>query len=265
TSQYLRKLCIDCSVPLPSTEVNALFDICFPNVFHLDVGSFKEMNTTLVEKLSNCFPNVETLHMEKIECSSSSDNNDEEWEKTLKMLFEDESIFPKVQNFFVGNVSRYCTESDPKLPAYKRPLNLIHIYDGTPNINYVKTSPWRSTLTELHLGYYIENDGIEYIGQLHNLKNLCNLEELRVFFGGEDCNISAGGLITLFTLPEKEPEKSFPYKLKHLVIANFFEGNVDLFKAIDQNCPNLRTLGLPFNDYLTFNDGVMPFIVSHFK
>ncbi|OZC05508.1 hypothetical protein X798_07518, partial [Onchocerca flexuosa] len=95
--------------------------------------------------------------------------------------------------------------------------------------------------------------------------NLCNLEELRVFFGGEDCNISAGGLITLFTLPEKEPEKSFPYKLKHLVIANFFEGNVDLFKAIDQNCPNLRTLGLPFNDYLTFNDGVMPFIVSHFK
>ncbi|VDK79019.1 unnamed protein product [Onchocerca ochengi] len=285
TSQYLRKLCIDCSVPLPSTEVNALFDICFPNVIHLDIGSFMEMNTTLLGKLSNCFPNVETLHMEKIERSSSCDN-EEEWEKTLKMLFEDESIFPKVQNFFVGDVMKYCPAGDPKLPAYKRPLNLLHIYKGTPYIDFrnIRISPWQSTLTELHLGYHIENNGIEYIGHLHNLKvfswglslytfdeefahikNLYNLEELRVFFGGEDCNISAEGLITLFTLPEKEPEKSFPYKLKHLIMANYYEGSVDLFKAIDRNCPNLITLGLPFNDYLTFYDGVMPLIVSHFK
>uniref|UniRef100_A0A8R1TMF5 F-box domain-containing protein n=1 Tax=Onchocerca volvulus TaxID=6282 RepID=A0A8R1TMF5_ONCVO len=266
TSQYLRKLCIDCSVPLPSTEVNALFDICFPNVIHLDIGSFMEMNTTLLGKLSNCFPNVETLHMEKIERSSSCDN-EEEWEKTLKMLFEDESIFPKVQNFFVGDVMKYCPAGDPKLPAYKRPLNLLHIYKGTPYIDFrnIRISPWQSTLTELHLGYHIENNGIEYIGHLHNLKNLYNLEELRVFFGGEDCNISAEGLITLFTLPEKEPEKSFPYKLKHLIMANYYEGSVDLFKAIDRNCPNLITLGLPFNEYLTFYDGVMPLIVSHFK
>nr|CDP98286.1 Bm10476 [Brugia malayi] len=148
----------------------------------------------------------------------------------------------------------------------------------------IRVSPWRYTLTELHLGSYIRNDGIEYIGHLHSLKvfswglslytfdeefahikNLYNLEELRVWFGGQDCNVTPEGLITLFTLPQNEPEKSFPYKLKHLVISNYLEGTVDLFRVIDQNCPNLRTLGLPFNDYLPFNDGVMPFIVSNFK
>ncbi|VDO53098.1 unnamed protein product [Onchocerca flexuosa] len=44
TSRYLRKLCIHCSVFLPSARVNALFDICFPNVIHLDIGSFKSTN-----------------------------------------------------------------------------------------------------------------------------------------------------------------------------------------------------------------------------
>ncbi|EJW74271.1 hypothetical protein WUBG_14820, partial [Wuchereria bancrofti] len=181
------------------------------------------------------------------------------------MLFEDESIFPKVQNFFFGNVREYCLENDPKLPACKRPLNLLHIYDGVAETDKIRTSPWRSTLTELHLGSYIRNDDIEYIGLLHNLKKLYNLEELRVWFGGQDCDVTSDGLIELFTLPEKEPEKSFPYKLRHLVMSNYFEGTVDLFRVINRNCPNLKTLGLPFNDYLTFNDGVMPFIVSNFK
>ncbi|KAL3985175.1 F-box-like family protein [Acanthocheilonema viteae] len=286
TSQRLRKLCIDCSVPLPSASVNALFDICFPNVVHLDIGSFEEMNTTLLEKLSYCFPNVKTLHAESLERSSIHDDNAEEWKKTLEMLFEDENIFPRVQNFFVGDVSKYISENDPKLPVCKRPLNLFHIYDGTPYINFIdiKTSPWRSTLTELYLGSYIENEDLEYIGYLHNLKvfswnmslytfdeqfahlkNLYNLEELRVFFGGEDCNVSSEGLIDLFTLPEKNPEKSFPFKLQHLIFANYFGGTVDLFRAIDWNCPNLKTLGLPFNEYVTSEDGVIPFIVKNFK
>ncbi|VDM22059.1 unnamed protein product [Wuchereria bancrofti] len=252
TSQYLRKLCIDCSVPLPSAQVNALFEICFPNVIHLDIGSFKEMNTTLLKKLSNSFPNVNTLHMERVKQSPGSDNPDE-WKKTLEMLFEDGSIFPEVRNFFVGNVSVYSSENDPRLPAYKRPLNLLHIYDGVADIDMIRASPWRSTLTELHLGSYIRNDGIEYIGLLHNLKvfswglslytfdeefahikNLYNLEELRVWFGGQDCNVTPEGLIALFTLPQKEPEKSFPYKLKHLVISNYLEATIDLFRVIDR-------------------------------
>ncbi|KAK6106924.1 F-box-like family protein [Brugia pahangi] len=285
TSQCLRKLCIDCSMPLPSSKVNALFEICFPNVIHLDIGSFKEMNTTLLKKLSSSFPNVKTLHMERVGKSPKCDNADE-WRNTLEMLFEDETIFPKVQNFFFGDVRAYCQESNPKLPACKRPLNLLHIYDGVAETDFSKitTSPWRSTLTELHLGSYIRNEHIKYIGLLHNLKvfswglslytfdeefahikKLYNLEELRVWFGGQDCNVSSDGLIELFTLPEKEPEKSFPYKLRHLVMSNYLEGTVDLFRVIDRNCPNLKTLGLPFNEYLTFNDGVMPFIVSNFK
>uniref|UniRef100_A0A8R1TWA1 Uncharacterized protein n=1 Tax=Onchocerca volvulus TaxID=6282 RepID=A0A8R1TWA1_ONCVO len=44
TSHYFRELFIDCSVPLPSTQVNALFDICFPNVIHLNIGSFKDID-----------------------------------------------------------------------------------------------------------------------------------------------------------------------------------------------------------------------------
>lgn len=66
------------------------------------------------------------------------------------------------------------------------------------------------------------------------LQNLYNLEELRVWFGGQDCYVSAEGLIALFTLPENEPEKSFPYNLKHLMMADYLEGTVDLFKAIDR-------------------------------
>uniref|UniRef100_A0A0R3S147 F-box domain-containing protein n=1 Tax=Elaeophora elaphi TaxID=1147741 RepID=A0A0R3S147_9BILA len=266
TSRHLRKLCIDCSVPLPSAQVNALFDICFPNVVHLDISSFKEMDTTLLKRLSHCFPNVKTLHMDKVERSSSQDENAEEWKKTLKMLFEDENIFPKVQNFFVGDVREYTPETDPKLPACKRPLNLLYIYEGTGCIDFVDilTSPWRSTLTELYLGSFIRNDGIEYIGYLHNLKvfswglslytsneelapikNLYNLEQLRIFFGGEDCFVSASGLITLFTLPEKDPEKSFPYKLQHLIIGNYYEGSVDLFRTIDRK----RLIFLDLSDF----------------
>ncbi|KAM3717757.1 F-box protein [Dirofilaria immitis] len=285
TSQYLRKLCINCSIRLPSAEVNALFDICFPYVIHLDISSFKKMNATLLRKLSNCFPNVQTLHMENMEWTSSCDDSKDEW-VTLKTLFEEENVFPKMENFFLCDINCYTPENDPKLPLYKRPLNLLHIYEGTPYINFsnIITSPWRSTLTELHLGYYTIDGSLEYVGYLHNLKvfswglslytldeefahlkNLCNLEELRVWFGGEDCSVSPEGLIALFTLPEKEPEKSFPFKLKHLVFANYFEGNVDLFKAIDRNCPNLTTLGLPYNEYFAFSDRVMPFIVTHFK
>ncbi|CAG9531165.1 unnamed protein product [Cercopithifilaria johnstoni] len=281
TSQYLRKLCIDCSVPLPSTRVNALFDICFPNVIHLDIGSFKEMNTTLLEKLSYCFPNVKTLHLERLKRCSSRNGGIDEWKQTLKMLFEDENIFPKVQNFFIGDISDY----GPKLPACKRPLNLLHIHNGAGRINFseIRTSAWRLTLTELFLEF-IENEDIEYIGLLQNLKvfslnmslyafdehfvhikNLHNLEELRIYFGGEDCNISSTGLIDLFTLPERDPENSFPFKLQHLIIASFYGGTSDLFDAIDQNCPNLKTLGIPYNKYSIFHDEIMPSIIKNFK
>ncbi|EJD73770.1 hypothetical protein LOAG_13847, partial [Loa loa] len=105
------------------------------------------MNVTLLRKLSDCFRNVEILHMNEkcseygLYCklhaishsqSSKCDNKAEEWKETLKMLFEDENIFPKIQNFFVGggDVSAYSSESYPKLPACKRPLNLLRIYGG---------------------------------------------------------------------------------------------------------------------------------------
>lgn len=34
----------------------------------------------------------------------------------------------------------------------------------------IGTSPWKSTLTELYLGYFIENEDFQYIAELHNLK-----------------------------------------------------------------------------------------------
>ncbi|KAM3717827.1 F-box protein [Dirofilaria immitis] len=282
-SQHLRKICIDCSIPLPSSQVNSLFDICCPNVIHLDIGTFKEMNTTLLEKLSSSFPNVKTLHVEKLERSSKDDHDEKEWKKTLEMLFEDENIFPKMQNLFVGDVTVYCPEYNPKLPACKRPLNLLHIYKGTVYIDRIKTSPWLLTLTELHIESFAKNEHIEYISQLQNLKvfswassrntydyefahlkKLYNLEELRIWFRYEYSHITTAGLINLFTLPEKEPNKSFPFKLKHLIFANFFHGSIELFKVIDRNCPNLKTLGLPFNDCLTYNDVVFT-VVKNFK
>uniref|UniRef100_A0A8R1XZS6 F-box domain-containing protein n=1 Tax=Onchocerca volvulus TaxID=6282 RepID=A0A8R1XZS6_ONCVO len=305
TSQYLRKLCIDCSVPLPSAEVNALFDICFPHVIHLDIGSFKEMNIIFLKKLSNCFPNVETLHMDGVMRCSISDQNGKEWNEMLEMLFDDENIFPKMQNFFMGSVEQYCSKTNARLSTCKRPLNLLYIHQGATRVNFseIKISPWKTTLTELYLGYSIENEDFRYIAELRNLKvfslaiclytldediaplkNLYNLEELRMHYGGQDCDLSTEGMIDLFTLPVKEPEKSFPYKLKHLEIADFHVCRTDLLKAIDQkhinifleteyiirklnishySCPELRTLGLSFNEYM--GDDAMPFIISNFK
>ncbi|EJD74389.1 hypothetical protein, variant [Loa loa] len=284
TSRYLRKLCIYCSVPLPSAQVNALFDICFPNVVHLDIGSFREMNTTLLKKLSDCFPNVETLHMDEVQRCSAYAECGEEWNEVLEMLFGDESIFPKMHNFFIGDISQYCMRTVAKLWACKRPLNLLHVHSGAVKLNLIgiSSSPWKSTLTELHLGYYIGSEDFKYIAELRNLKvfsltvclhisdqaiaplkNLYNLEELRMNYGGRDCSLSSSGMITLFTLPYKEPEKSFPYKLKHLEIAEFHACRTVLLEVIDRNCPELRTLGLPYNKYM--DDDAVPFIISHFK
>ncbi|VDM91958.1 unnamed protein product, partial [Onchocerca ochengi] len=276
TSHYLRKLCIDCSVPLPSVKVNALFDICFLNVIHLDLGYFKEMNTILLKKLSDCFPNVETLHMEEF-YRGSTDQNGEEWNKVTEMLFGDESIFPKMQNFFMGTIDIYRT----KLSACKRPLNLLYIDIGVDRMNEIRTSSWRSTLTELYLLSFIDNNDLQYIVDLHNLKvfslvlmytsdehiaplkNLYNLEELHMNCGGSDCYLSTEGTINLFTLPVKKAEKSFPYKLKHLEFIDFRACKIDLLKAIDQNCPELKTLGLSFNEHM--GDEAVPFIISNFK
>ncbi|MCP9262396.1 hypothetical protein DINM_005788 [Dirofilaria immitis] len=250
-SQHLRKICIDCSIPLPSSQVNSLFDICCPNVIHLDIGTFKEMNTTLLEKLSSSFPNVKTLHVEKLERSSKDDHDEKEWKKHWK-------CYSKMKTFF-----RKCK------------ISLLAIR--------IKTSPWLLTLTELHIESFAKNEHIEYISQLQNLKvfswassrntydyefahlkKLYNLEELRIWFRYEYSHITTAGLINLFTLPEKEPNKSFPFKLKHLIFANFFHGSIELFKVIDRNCPNLKTLGLPFNDCLTYNDVVFT-VVKNFN
>lgn len=66
------------------------------------------------------------------------------------------------------------------------------------------------------------------------LQKLNNLEELRINCGGEDCDLTNDGMIALFTLPYKEPEKSFPYKLKHLEIAHFHPCRTSLLQAINQ-------------------------------
>ncbi|VDK87583.1 unnamed protein product [Litomosoides sigmodontis] len=284
TSQHLRKLCIHCSVPLLSARVNELFEISFPNVVHLDIGSFKEMNTSLLKKLSDSFPSVETLHMDEVHRCSVYDQTGEEWNEVLEMLFEDETIFPKMRNFFMGNVGQYRLKTDAKLSACKRPLNLLSVHNGISKLNFANiiTSPWRSTLTELYLGYYIENEDFQYIAYLHNLKvfsvamclytsdvdlvplkNLYNLEELRINCGGQDCELTNDGMTALFTLPDKEPEKSFPYKLKHLEIANFYACRSGLLRAIDCNCPELKTLGLARNAFM--DDEALPFIISNFK
>lgn len=41
-------------------------------------------------------------------------------------------------------------------------------------------------------------------------------------------------MINLFTLPDKEPEKSFPYKLRNLALTEFQMCNAELVKVIAQ-------------------------------
>lgn len=167
----------------------------------------------------------------------------------------------------MGDVSQYCVKADEKLWACKRPLNLLRVNNGAIKLNFVGigTSSWKSTLTELHLGYYIENEDFQYIADLHNLKvfslgiciyvpdefiaplkNLYNLEELRINCGGEDCDLTNDGMIALFTLPCKHPEKSFPYKLKHLELADFHACRTNLLETInrkyaDYYCRSVKT------------------------
>uniref|UniRef100_A0A0R3RMY9 F-box domain-containing protein n=1 Tax=Elaeophora elaphi TaxID=1147741 RepID=A0A0R3RMY9_9BILA len=281
TSQHLRKLCIDCFVRLPSVAFNALFDIYFPNVVHLDLGSFKEINATLLRKLSDSFPNVETLHMDDVERYSVNNQYGEEWDEVLEMLFENENIFPKMRNFFMGDVGKF--HQGRKLLSCSRPLNLLRVYNGLSELDFMRiVTSLKSTLTELYLGYYIKNEDFQYIGDLHNLKvfslsiclytfdadiaplkNLYNLEELRINCGGQDCDLTNDGMIALFTLSRKEPEKLFPYKLKHLEIADFHACKVNLLQVINCNCPELKTLGLQYNGYM--GDEAVPFIISNFK
>uniref|UniRef100_A0A8R1TJ94 F-box domain-containing protein n=1 Tax=Onchocerca volvulus TaxID=6282 RepID=A0A8R1TJ94_ONCVO len=283
-SQRLRKLCIDCAVKLPSTQVNELFVVRMPNVTYLDISSFDEMNATLLKKLSRCFPNLDTLHMEGVRRCSSFIRCEGEWNQMLELLFEDENTFPKIENFFVGDLNEYWDGSGTKLLAWKRSLKVLHIENGAARINFygVTTSPWRFTLTELYLGYFITNHDFRHIGLLHNLKilsldmclytndedifhlkNLCNLEEFRLACGGHYCNLTAIGMINLFTLPEREPEKSFPYKLRNLALTEFQICSVELIYVIAQNCPKLRTLNLQHNEYM--GDDIMYFITRNFS
>lgn len=55
----------------------------------------------------------------------------------LEILFEDESIFPKMRNFFMGDLSRYRLKTDAKLPACKRPLNLLRVCNGAVKLRLV--------------------------------------------------------------------------------------------------------------------------------
>ncbi|VDO41117.1 unnamed protein product, partial [Onchocerca flexuosa] len=173
-SQRLRKLCIDCAVTLPSTQVNGLFVVRMPNVTHLDISSFDEMDATLLKKLSRCFPNLDTLHMEGVRRCSSRFRCEGEWNQILELLFEDENTFPKIENFFVGDLNEYWNGSGSKLLAWKRSLKILHIENGAARVNFygIITSPWRFTLTELYLGYFITNHDFRHIGLLHNLKIL---------------------------------------------------------------------------------------------
>lgn len=52
----------------------------------------------------------------------------------LKLLFEDENTFPKMENFFVGDMNEYCDGADKKLLAWKRSLKVLHIENGAARI-----------------------------------------------------------------------------------------------------------------------------------
>ncbi|VDM21130.1 unnamed protein product [Wuchereria bancrofti] len=299
-SHHLRKLCIDCTVVLPSTQVSNLFDICMPNVTHLDISSFdgyrllsfrkfelkllKKMNAALLKKLSDCFPNLDTLHMEGVKRCSSRVQCSGEWNEMLRLLFENENTFPKIENFFIGDMNEYWDGADMKLLSWKRSLKVLHIENGAAKVNFygIRISPWRLTLTELYLGYFITNHDFRYIGLLHNLKllsldmclytddedilhlkNLCNLEEFRLACGDQYCNLTTEGMINLFTLPDKEPEKSFPYKLRNLALTEFQMCSAELVKVIAKNCPKLRTLNLQRNEFMGNN--IVQFVIKNFN
>ncbi|VDN30015.1 unnamed protein product [Gongylonema pulchrum] len=113
------------------------------------------------------------------------------------------------------------------------------------------TSPFKSTLTELYLGWYINNQDFRYIGELHNLKifslllclhtrdeefihlkKLSNLEELYISCGGEDCDLTPDGIIALFDLPYEMPERSFPYKLRSLALTDLHMCHKEVLEVI---------------------------------
>uniref|UniRef100_A0A915Q2K8 F-box domain-containing protein n=1 Tax=Setaria digitata TaxID=48799 RepID=A0A915Q2K8_9BILA len=168
SSQQLRKLCIDCTVLLPSTECSS-----------------------------------------RMQC-------EEEWNQMLKLLFEDENTFPKMENFFIGDMNEYWDGTDAKLLAWNRPL-----------------------------------------------KNLCNLEEFRLACGDQYCNLTTEGMIALFTLPDKEPQRSFPYKLRNLALTEFQMCNMELVKIIAQNhlvLLDLSKIGEFYDDEVWDNlcDDILP-------
>ncbi|VDN41536.1 unnamed protein product [Gongylonema pulchrum] len=257
-AHHLRKLCIDCAVSLPSAAVEDLFTVCMPNVSHLDISSFNDISIDLLLRLAGCFPNVETLHIEGLrQCSDKADacehGDSNKWPEFMKVLFDDEHTFPKLRNFFMDDISKCGPGAPAKLLSWNRPLEILRLKHEVTSINFygLITSPFKSTLTELYLGWYINNQDFRYIGELHNLKifslllclhtrdeefihlkKLSNLEELYISCGGEDCDLTPDGIIALFDLPYEMPERSFPYKLRSLALTDLHMCHKEVLEVI---------------------------------
>lgn len=57
-----------------------------------------------------------------------------EWTQMLELLFENGNTFPKMENFFVGDMNEYCSGADIKLLSWKRPLKVLHIENGATKV-----------------------------------------------------------------------------------------------------------------------------------
>lgn len=92
--------------------------------FSLDIGFFKKSLPFSIDK------------RRQFQCSDehTGQNCAEKWKEMLELLFEDEHTFPKIQNFFIGNMCNYLQVADEKLFHWNRPLKMLHILsqlDGT--------------------------------------------------------------------------------------------------------------------------------------
>ncbi|VDN06044.1 unnamed protein product [Thelazia callipaeda] len=121
-SNHAKKICLISSFTSPSSQIDQLFDLCLPKVTYLDLTSLfdLEMNFALLKKISTCFPNVETLHFNKNSLL-------EEYDGILKMIFEDNKIFPKLLNFFIYNDDRSFSDNSALYSPCCRPLNMLNL------------------------------------------------------------------------------------------------------------------------------------------
>ncbi|MFH4984507.1 hypothetical protein AB6A40_011216 [Gnathostoma spinigerum] len=173
-SNGIKRLCIDNEENMPISAFSAAFPERMNNVTILDMGRIDGLSPGLLEKLAQCFPNVEVLNLIGTEMTCSQEEM-----RVLGKVFFGENAFRKIRHFICGQYTS-IPYSDQfaedlfygALWRWKRPLELLALPVGPPRSGIISSAPFFESLTVLQLLCFQDDDDYQFISKLTNLREL---------------------------------------------------------------------------------------------